>query len=279
LKTSFHRLTGQGLNSYKYRNIIRKRLHLKPVIPCIEVHLADHCNLNCKGCSHFSPFADRIFADIVQYTKDLKQLSRLASNIRKIRLLGGEPLLNPNITAFVFASRKYFPYSDIQIISNGILLPTMKEEFWQDCQRAKVTIEVNIAPPFFEKQQMWTTIVKSHGIRVRAFRKTEFIDFIDANGSSEEKENFKRCRKRFQLFPMLNEGKIYNCFIPATVHYFNNKYGADIPNAEYVHIHDPQISGWEIMRQIEASTRACKYCTGGWKSVPRFLWTQEEWTT
>ena len=245
------------------------------------MHLADHCNLGCKGCSHFSPFADKVLADIDQYTKDIRQLRRLVTNIRKIRLLGGEPLLHPNIAAFITTTRKYFPDSDIQVVSNGILLSTMKEEFWQACQQAKVTVELSIAPPFYEKQEMWTAMVKSHKLRVIAFRKKDFNDFIDVKGSSEEKENFKQCRKRMaielgtSILPMLKEGKIYNCFIPAYIHYFNKKYAANIPNVEFINIHDPHVDGWDILKQIDTSTQTCKYCTSGWKEVPTFPWAQE----
>jgi hypothetical protein len=28
-----------------------------------ETHMVDHCNLDCWGCSHFSPLADEWFAD------------------------------------------------------------------------------------------------------------------------------------------------------------------------------------------------------------------------
>jgi len=122
---------------------------------------------------------------------------------------------------------------------------------------------------------MWTKIVKSHKVQVHVGRKGEFIDFIDIEGSSEEKENFKRCRKRYPCFPMLKQGKIYNCFIPATIHYFNNKHGTNIPNAEYIDIHDPQIDGWDVLKQIDTSTQTCKYCTAGWKEVPKFPWTQD----
>ena len=27
----------------------------------IDIHLTDHCNLNCKGCTHFSPLAEDFY--------------------------------------------------------------------------------------------------------------------------------------------------------------------------------------------------------------------------
>ena len=36
-----------------------------------EVALAEHCNLRCAGCDHFSPIAEPEFADIKEFERDL----------------------------------------------------------------------------------------------------------------------------------------------------------------------------------------------------------------
>ena len=46
----------------------------------VEVNLADHCNLNCQCCDHFSPLAKPTFLDYDQYVKDLQRLSELTDN-------------------------------------------------------------------------------------------------------------------------------------------------------------------------------------------------------
>lgn len=38
----------------------------------MELHLVDYCNLNCKDGGHFSSIADKFFADIDQYRKDIE---------------------------------------------------------------------------------------------------------------------------------------------------------------------------------------------------------------
>lgn len=43
----------------------------------VEVNLADHCNLNCQCCDHFSPVASEKFYEFNQYSKDIKRLSYL----------------------------------------------------------------------------------------------------------------------------------------------------------------------------------------------------------
>lgn len=46
-------------------------------LPYLEFHVADHCNLNCKGCVHFSPLVPREkFADYETVRQDLLQLKK-----------------------------------------------------------------------------------------------------------------------------------------------------------------------------------------------------------
>jgi molybdenum cofactor biosynthesis enzyme MoaA len=49
--------------------------------------------------------------------------------ISYLRLLGGEPLLHPDITKFIKYAKRYFPETLIGIGTNGILLPKMKNKF------------------------------------------------------------------------------------------------------------------------------------------------------
>ena len=43
----------------KYKNFYKtiQPTHLRG----FELHLVDHCNLNCRGCTHFSPLAEKKF--------------------------------------------------------------------------------------------------------------------------------------------------------------------------------------------------------------------------
>ena len=44
----------------------------------LEVNLADHCNLSCQCCDHFSPLATETFYDFEQYKKDIQRLAKLS---------------------------------------------------------------------------------------------------------------------------------------------------------------------------------------------------------
>ena len=47
------------------------------MIEKIDIHLVDHCNLNCRGCTHFSPLAQEFYLDLDSYECDLTRLSKL----------------------------------------------------------------------------------------------------------------------------------------------------------------------------------------------------------
>ena len=91
-------------------------------LPYIEVDLTNRCNFNCARCSHFSPLAN---ANIMDYdfdtfVSDMKELSKKFV-VGTIRLMGGEPLLIPNLLDYAKVTRECFYYAKISIVSNGIL--------------------------------------------------------------------------------------------------------------------------------------------------------------
>ena len=108
----------------EYREIpIRKKLKF-------EMHVTEHCNLNCKYCNHFSPLAPEEYLSLEEYERDLARLAFLFDGeMQQIKLLGGEPLLHPHIKDFLTLTRQYFPNGIIKILTNGTLLLNMKDDF------------------------------------------------------------------------------------------------------------------------------------------------------
>ena len=93
------------------------------MIEYLEHHIVDHCNLNCAGCSHFSPLAQPWFEDLIQFKKDFSQLWDITKgNVGTIRLMGGEPLLHPQFDEFMAFTCGLFPHTQVQIVTNGILI-------------------------------------------------------------------------------------------------------------------------------------------------------------
>lgn len=263
--------------SRKLRSFIGKKISEKPTLEYLELHLTDHCNLNCKGCSHFSPIAEKWFATTADYERDVTRLAELFFNIRKIRLLGGEPLLHPDVSAFITSTRQAFPLSSIVLVTNGILLPSMDENFWACCRRNHVSIDMTVYPPLAGKIETIESLVRQNGIRFISHRADEFTIQRNLKGDSNPGKAMEVCREKFYC-PFLRDGKIYICALPALSHHYNNRFGKDIPSDGYVDIHAPQVSGHDILKKLNTPAAVCRYCTTTGTDVYKWdVSSKEEW--
>jgi hypothetical protein len=250
---------------------VRKKLGLKPILPYFEYHLVDHCNLNCKGCSHFSPIREKKFADLNEYRSDLSQLQGLFSNVRKIELLGGEPLLHPKVTDFLHLSRFFFPKADIGITTNGILLAKMSEDFWNTCRVCSIHILYTVYPPFKKTEPAIVRLAKSKGVRIIANQVASFHGFYNRAGDTDVETAFKKCRSRFYC-PMLRNGRLYVCCLSCNITVFNQRFGLHIPENGFIDIYQNEINGWKIIERLEEASPTCRFCSLGWDDVPIFQW-------
>ena len=157
----------------------------KPIIYHLEAHAADGCNLNCRGCLHFSNLYNRNeFPDLNKLLEDIEAVSRHCE-IFQFRVLGGEPLLNPELPNFLSELRKLLPHTDIAVISNGILIPHI-EEFLLDVMRENgIGFNLTLYPPTLRiKDRIYKTLEQagvsygSHETETNEFQKFICLDFM-----------------------------------------------------------------------------------------------------
>ena len=80
-----------------------------------------HCNLSCVACSHASPAAQQGVADPDTVERDLANLST-AVDVDLIRILGGEPLLHPDLATLIRAVRRSGLSGRVRVSTNGTRL-------------------------------------------------------------------------------------------------------------------------------------------------------------
>jgi hypothetical protein len=257
----------------KNRERILKTLRFRPVLRYVEVHLVDHCNLNCRGCSHFSPIAREWFADLSQYEKDIRRLAELFGNISKVRLMGGEPLLHPQIESFIALTRRYFPKADIRVVTNGLLLPTMQDSFWETSRSNSVILDITVYPPLKDREQFLRSFVNSKSVKTDIHSISAFCALYNEKGDSDVERSFVTCRSS-QYCPNLREGRLYVCPVPAYVHYFNEAFGKGVPEDGWLDIHAGSLSGWDVLALLDKATSACRYCMFGSKASRTFPWSR-----
>ena len=239
----------------------------KPDLPYVELHLTDHCNLDCKGCGHFSPIAAHYFAEIGQYQLDMRSLSRLFHNIGMIRLMGGEPLLHPDAASFIAVTRKTFPLADIRLVTNGILLATAPESFWTTCRDTRTTIDLTVYPPLRGRAEDLLTLCKSRGVTITTSQVEEFHAHLNLTGNSDARNSFESCRSQF-FCPFLRDGRLYHCGLPALIHHFNKGFNYRIPSHSGIDIHSRSLSGRQVLQLLDRPIPNCSYCSSETVSFP-----------
>ena len=117
----------------------------------LETHVADICNLKCRGCMHFSNIAIHPnYPDLQEFERDFSRLSELFSNIFIIRLMGGEPLLNPKLHDYIKVVRQYFPAAELRIVTNGLLIPKQPDDLWEVMRECHAAMDISPYPPTME---------------------------------------------------------------------------------------------------------------------------------
>lgn len=98
-------------------------------LPRFEIGIVDHCNMRCRGCSHMAPVLPKGFVRPDELEEDLAFLAALI-HVPKVLVTGGEPLLHPEIDLVIETIRSSGLGDQVELITNGILLPKMSRTFW-----------------------------------------------------------------------------------------------------------------------------------------------------
>lgn len=237
----------------------RKRLRF-------EVDITGHCNLNCKGCNHYSPLVKNEFADTDILERDFKRLSELTSRkIDNIDLMGGEPLLHPDINKIMDTARKYFD-GNINIVTNGILLTKMKNDFWETCNRNNIRIIVTSYPIKLDRKLIMKT-AKQYSVKIKMRVQVMNVHTWcrlpkDIQGRQDINKNIKLCLvANFCIF--LKDGKLSTCCLPLISDRFNNYFDQqqkfETSENDYIDIFKTN-SIVEILNFLCKPIPFCRYC-------------------
>lgn len=231
----------------------------KPYLNTIEFQVVDWCNLNCKGCSHFSSlFEKNIYIEKEELYRDLEKISKYIE-VGLINILGGEPLLHPEISEIVCKTRELFDHSDIVIVTNGLILPDMPREFFEICREANIEFSISgYAPTLRIKEQIEQKLI---AYKVKYYMKTGKETFgknIDLRGENDKVSAMQYCRERFCHH--LRNGKIYKCAFEALGNTFFESF--DYCNRVDGGISISDGNDWaEIISKLDYEPcDACKYC-------------------
>ena len=228
----------------------------------VDLHVVDHCNLDCRGCAHFSPLATK--ASIIPVA-DLEASLRLLRPVYSrffdsIHLLGGEPLLHPEIARIVRLTRGLFPDTELRVVTNGVLLRSMDDDFWRTCQECDVVFDVSEYPIKLDYKAT-LKFVEERGVRYESGGRADFFRHVcDPSGSQDARKSYASCLYGGTCI-QLRGTRLYPCPRSAYSSYPNEAFGTDFrcEPGDYLDLMRP-ISDEDFRRFVTQPKPFCRYC-------------------
>lgn len=223
----------------------------------LEYPIAYHCNLNCRGCSHFSPLVEEKFPVYEQFEKDFIKLKEYIPHIGTIRILGGEPLLNCEVGKYIKLTRELYPYSNIVLVTNGILVKKMSAELLKSIRENNVVIDISVYPILYSDIDSIVAFLQESSIKVTISNSYEFMPTF-----SNEKKNYpytdleRTCRYYY-----FADGYLSTCMLMHDIKFYNEYFDENLKGEDgLIYIHDENMTHDLMRKKLKTPIGLCDYC-------------------
>ena len=204
-------------------------MHTQCDIPNLDIHITHRCNFSCDSCSHFSnhKFTNEIkFSDF----KNWIDLWKNRVNPAKIGILGGEPFLNPRVAEYCEYTRRSFPNSRIELVTNAFVLKDISDTLIKNDIVLAVSVHHN-NPEYKKTLAKQKKIIESWGVKVEywnSFLRWQKVykgygENIEPYEDNDPESSWNNCPTGQNCF-QLHEGKMWKCAPLAFLPMMNEKY-------------------------------------------------------
>lgn len=240
----------------------------RTMIQHLDYHLTTHCNLNCKGCSTFSPIAEKWFASAESFEKDLWALHKcIGDSVQQIHLLGGEPLLHPQAERFAIVAREVFPYARIDFTTNGLLIRQMPESFWGNCKKNNISIKFTRYDIAVDYEEM-SRYIREKGVEVFSAGSEKPITYfrripLNAKGTFNMFQSYVQCP--YTDCAQLRDGKLFRCPAAALCDVLNKalkvqeKQELILSRRDYIDL-NTAVTERDVFSFLSSAIPFCAYC-------------------
>jgi hypothetical protein len=200
-------------------------------LPFVEMQVTQVCNLSCLGCSNYADLKHTGYLKWYEGRREISQwLDRM--DIGDFGIMGGEPLINPELKQWITGLRELLPTSTIRFSTNGELLDkhldvletaheagnfVFKITAHQHSERVEAVIEqifnmYKWEPVFEYGIYRFRT---GNNLRFQVNRPQTFLKYYRNDYAnmmpyhSDPKESFEICMQ--QRCPLMFEGRMYKC--------------------------------------------------------------------
>lgn len=229
----------------------------------LEAHVVDHCNLSCAGCCSLSPALPPRFTRPEDLARDL-DLAKKTVAPRVFKLVGGEPLLHPEVVALARVARRSGVAPEVSLTTHGFLLERAPDALFDALDALTVSLYPRPALPEDAIAHI-TARARAHGVRLNWKRQDHFVTMDRAARCEDPEENrrvWDRCwlRERCHL---VRDGYFYACTRPV---HFGSYHGAAFdPRGDGVPLEPTDSALPRVLAYLSRPEplAACALCLGG----------------
>lgn len=249
----------------------------------VSLVTANHCNLRCADCCALSSYQSPSYPSVSKVAADLTRLSTVL-HATELRLIGGEPLLNPKLGELTRLARQSGIADRVTIFTNGMLLDRMDELTWRNLDQISVSIYPKTPPPAAALARAEAR-AREDGISMRLYRRPSFetrVVNIPHPLDLTTALIYRTCRAAHHDYcARLHDGRLYMCFVPPALPEYLRRLGRDdyLPERDGVQVHEASDLFGDVKDYLLSPKPldACRYCLGsvGRKRAHRQMTAQE----
>lgn len=271
----------------------------------LEFYITNVCNLTCDGCNRYNNYKFSGFWPWAEAEPVLRAWAEKI-DVKHPVILGGEPLLHPDIVQWIDGLNKIFPnYSGVQVQSNGTridcvknLYPLLRNGNWigisihnpDDREEIFARIRNFLVAPIVETQDSthWMgsdyQFVDANQTYIHAWMSDKFVNsnIIDLGDnrytlySSDVVRAHDNCTfRKFKNYHMIR-GRIYKCGPAALMPEFDQQYPFEISAEDRELLYSYQSLGLdnydtvgaEWLANIDNPIAQCKFCPESYEYKP-----------
>jgi len=207
-----------------YKNAISICDDGKVALPYLEIDIVIGCNLKCEHCTHLSPFR-KGFVPADEVIRWFRLWSEKIS-LGNLGLLGGEPLLHPELPRILRESKAIWSQTGISLTTNGLLFSRVSSDVFKALEETQIPVIISNHSSNESEQRQFVEAVaglqkvsfpykirKSHRKWMTLYDKTS--DGTPTMFSSAPQAAWDACLSK--MCPLLANNKLYKCSILGSV--------------------------------------------------------------
>lgn len=255
----------------------------KIVAKNFSLFITQKCTMNCKLCVAAAPYIENpIHTPLEMVRKEIEKFFEVWDFSERVELVGGEPLMHPQILEI---AKEVFKYSDkfdnMRITTNATILPSDDLcEFISSCDKfvdfcvddyGEYSKNLEQLTRKLEKYDIPYRIDVYHGEEQRFGGWVDFGDFTLINDDDIANVRWLACPNRTANCIRVNQGKCFLCSYAVSLYYVKKILPSD---GSYLDLFDDTMTVQEkkelVSKFYSFTIEACRYCKGYDSESERF---------